>query len=293
MSTRNNSNTTTKPNRSSDSDDDDDEFHESNSDEWIIGSKYFQDEERIGSHQSARIFCPNIENFTYNRKLNKEHVQFLAQQIKQSKKVLDVISMAFDGTNLRVLNGQHRIQALLICLHDDPEQDYKLHLNTYIVPRINSKETLQLFKCLNNTLNLEANPVLDDIHKIIETLKVKFPKAILDTDKRCHRPNVDARRLKERLEVNLLNNFQSKLDVDKMIKCILQENAKYSITPIKTIFGNCNNQSRKRHSKATQTGWFLTMKDMEPSANDSHKDQNGYKLFCDKWIQDAISIYNQ
>jgi hypothetical protein len=201
--------------------------------------------------------------------------------------------MAFDGTKLRVVNGQHRIQALLVCLQDDPEQDYQLHLTTYLVPRINSSETLQLFKCLNNTLNLEDNPVLDDIHHIIETLKKKFPKAILDTDRRCTRPNIDARRLKERLEVNLLNHFQSKLDVERMTQCILDENKKYSVTPIKTIFGNERKTSRQRQSKAGQTGWFLTMRDMDPLPNDAHKDDGGNRLFCDKLIQDVNNIYRQ
>ena len=271
--------------------DDEDQFHESNSDEWLLGKVYYQDKKRICSHQSARTFAPNIENFTYNRRLNQEHVKYLAKQISQAGQVLDTISMAFDGTKLRVLNGQHRIQALLICLQEAPEKDFQLHLTTYLVPRINSQETLELFKSLNHTLNLEDNPVLDDIHQIIETLKRKYPKAILDTDKRCQRPNVDARRLKERLEVNLLNHFQSRLDVEKMTNCIIQKNATYSVTPLKTIFGNNQANSRKRHEKASKTGWYLTMKDMDPLPNDAHKDELGNKLFCDRWMTEVIKDY--
>ncbi len=273
--------------------DNEDQFHESNSDEWLLGTIIYKDENRIYSHQSARLFCSNIENFTYNRRLNTSHVNYLAEKIKTTNKVLDIISVAYDGTNLRILNGQHRTQAILKCLKDNTQLDYKLHLMTYIVPEINSKETLELFKCLNHTLNLQDNPIIDDIHNIIEALKERFPKAIFHTDRRRQRPYVDTRRLKNRLETEFLEHFNKSLDVDKMIKCILEENAKYSVTSIKTIFGNCNQQSKRRHSKATQTGWFLTMKDMEPSANDSHKDQNGYKYFCDKWIQNVIDKYKQ
>ena len=108
--------------------------------------------------------------------------------------------MAYDGISLRILNGQHRIQAILKCLQENTLQDYKLHLMTYRVPKINSKETLELFKCLNHTLNLQANPIIDDIHNIIEALKERFPKAIFETDRRRQRPYVDTRRLKNRLE---------------------------------------------------------------------------------------------
>ena len=49
----------------------DDEFHDaSDSNEWLIGDKIWEDRERIVSISNARTLVNNIENYTHNRQLD-------------------------------------------------------------------------------------------------------------------------------------------------------------------------------------------------------------------------------
>ena len=288
----------------------DDDFFDCSEDEaqpeckgerYLLGEIYYQDGERIQSRVSARLFVSNIQNFTFNRTLLPTHVKSLAGKILERGRVLDTISLARDSDdNLRILNGQHRVAALKQLLSENPSQDYVLYLATYTVPRLNSRETIDLFLSLNCNMNLAENPVLGNIHQIVVRLQSKFPKAIIDHQPtrdgrvpRCHRPRVDTRRLKERLEVNLLNHFTGAIDADRFTDLILKKNANYGTRPILDLFGNRRDTSQKRFKKATDLGWYLTMRDMDSLPNDAHKDENGYRYFCDRWIEDVIEEFRR
>ena len=294
----------------SDTDNDDDDFHDCNSndttvtdDRWLLGQVDFESDIRINSHVSARLFVNNIQNFTFNRMLQHTQVTNLVESIRQTGYVLGTISLALDtNNNLRILDGQHRVKALQQLLADNANLDFTLHLTSYRVPRLNSRETLDLFLGLNNSLNLVENPVLENVHSLVTKLQSLFPLAIVDHPvikknghvPRCQRPKVDTRRLKERLEVNLLNHFTTPLNTDRFLNLILTKNASYGTRSVRELFGNQRRQSVTRFTKAQRNGgWFLTMRDMDRLPDNAHKDENGNLLFDDQWIVDIIQEYQQ
>ena len=273
-------------------DDNDEFFDPSDSTEWLLGKKIYEDDERIESISKASLVCVNIENFTYNRRLNDKHKENLKDKIKLLGKVLGNISLAIDPKGyLRILDGQHRVKAILSLLQEDEFRDYDIHLTTYKVPKLESRATLSLFQSLNNTLNLEENPLLEDVHEIVEFLSTLYPDAIIDTDRRKNRPKVDKRRLKERLEINLLIHFHTKLDIQKFNNLIVNKNREYSVKPLKQLCGNTNITSRKRLETSKEIGWYLTIKDCEKLPNNAHIDDTGRKFFCDKWLLEVIDEY--
>lgn len=269
----------------------DDEFHDaSDSNEWLIGKKIWEDRERIVSISNARTLVNNIENYTHNRQLDISHSENLKNEIQNLGSVLGNISLAIDPSGtLRVLDGQHRINALQILLKSDGSLDYPIHLTTYKVERLDSRETLKLFQSLNNTLNLKENPVQDIVFEIVEKLYQKFKKtdAIVDTDRRKQRPKVDKRRLKESLEIRMgfaqldVDNFK----VDDFVELIVKKNNEYGMKTIIELCGNKNKKSQQRYKKAQELGWYLTIKDSK------YKDEGGNYQFCDHWILEVIEEY--
>ena len=270
----------------------DDEFHDaSDSNEWLIGDKIWEDRERIVSISNARTLVNNIENYTHNRQLDISHSENLKNEIQNLGSVLGNISLAIDPSGtLRVLDGQHRINALQILLKSDGSLDYPIHLTTYKVERLDSRETLKLFQSLNNTLNLKENPVQDIVFEIVEKLYQKFKKtdAIVDTDRRKQRPKVDKKRLKESLEIRM--GF-AELDVDifkvdDFVELIVKKNNEYGMKTIIELCGNKNKKSQQRYKKAQELGWYLTIKDSK------YKDEGGNYQFCDNWILEVIEEYS-
>lgn len=269
----------------------DDEFHDaSDSNEWLIGKKIWEDRERIVSISNARTLVNNIENYTHNRQLDISHSENLKNEIQNLGSVLGNISLAIDPSGtLRVLDGQHRINALQILLKSDGILDYPIHLTTYKVERLDSRETLKLFQSLNNTLNLKENPVQNIVFEIVEKLYQKFKKtdAIVDTDRRKQRPKVDKRRLKESLEIRMgfaqldVDNFK----VDDFVELIVKKNNEYGMKTIIELCGNKNKKSQQRYKKAQELGWYLTIKDSK------YKDEGGNYQFCDHWILEVIEEY--
>ena len=269
----------------------DDEFHDaSDSNEWLIGKKIWEDRERIVSISNARTLVNNIENYTHNRQLDISHSENLKNEIQNLGSVLGNISLAIDPSGtLRVLDGQHRILALQILLKSDGSLDYPIHLTTYKVERLDSRETLKLFQSLNNTLNLKENPVQDIVFEIVEKLYQKFKKtdAIVDTDRRKQRPKVDKKRLKESLEIRMgfaeldVDNFK----VDDFVELIVKKNNEYGMKTIIELCGNKNKKSQQRYKKAQELGWYLTIKDSK------YKDEGGNYQFCDHWILEVIEEY--
>lgn len=269
----------------------DDEFHDaSDSNEWLIGKKIWEDRERIVSISNARTLVNNIENYTHNRQLDISHSENLKNEIQNLGSVLGNISLAIDPSGtLRVLDGQHRINALQILLKSDGSLDYPIHLTTYKVERLDSRETLKLFQSLNNTLNLKENPVQDIVFEIVEKLYQKFKKtdAIVDTDRRKQRPKVDKKRLKESLEIRMgfaeldVDNFK----VDDFVELIVKKNNEYGMKTIIELCGNKNKKSQQRYKKAQELGWYLTIKDSK------YKDEGGNYQFCDHWILEVIEEY--
>ena len=257
----------------------DDEFHDaSDSNEWLIGKKIWEDRERIVSISNARTLVNNIENYTHNRQLDISHSENLKNEIQNLGSVLGNISLAIDPSGtLRVLDGQHRINALQILLKSDGSLDYPIHLTTYKVERLDSRETLKLFQSLNNTLNLKENPVQDIVFEIVEKLYQKFKKtdAIVDTDRRKQRPKVDKRRLKESLEIRMgfaqldVDNFK----VDDFVELIVKKNNEYGMKTIIELCGNKNKKSQQRYKKAQELGWYLTIKDSK------YKDETRHSVF--------------
>ena len=275
--------------------DDDPEFkdcHQCQTDKWILGDIISDTEQRIDSKNSARIVVNNLENWTHNRTLDSARVDALAAKISGANRILGTISLAMDSTErVRILDGQHRVEAVKKLISTDPHIDFVVHMATYRVSRLDSQETLDLFYDLNDSKSLAENPVHKTIHSIITTLQRTFPNAIFESDKRKQRPNIDTRRLKERLEVNLLNHFATEMDPEPFIEIIGKLNSEYGTKRIQELFGNQKKQSRNRFQKAQRTGWYLTMFDMAPLPNDAHKDSGGNLLFCDAWIHEVIRRY--
>ena len=272
-------------------------------DEWLLGHLDYNSDVRINSHVSARLFVNNIQNFTFNRMLQPHQVTNLVNKITATGYVLGTISLAMDSTkHLRILDGQHRVKALQQLLGNDPSLDFTLHLTTYQVPRLNSRATLDLFLGLNSTLNLANNPVLENVHTLVTELQHKYPNAIIEhrsitpdgSVRRCQRPRVDTRRLKERLEVNLLNHFSEPVNTRLFLTLILNKNTIDGTRSVKEWFGNQKQKNVARFAKSQRYGgWFLTMRDMDVLPNNAHKDENGNILFCDKWMVDVINEYQQ
>ena len=137
--------------------DDDTEFQdchdqERQTDKWLLGEILSETKERIDSKHSARLVVNNLENWTHNRPLDSSRVDTLATKILTSNRILGTISLAIDSSDrIRILDGQHRVEAVKKLIATDAHIDFEFHMTAYRVSRLDSQETLDLFYNLNDS----------------------------------------------------------------------------------------------------------------------------------------------
>lgn len=170
---------------------------------------------------TAQKFVNNIEIWVGQRSLNDEHIRNLAREFSVNGNVMGTIKLvrSTDGS-IRLLDGQHRVEALKQILNYEPNFDCNLLLELYETDRLESPKTHRLFENANNVLNVQPEDRSNkNALSIIDRLSKQFEGMLKDG--KCNRPFVNKKILIEKLKKAFK---QIDIEQDFMFEKILEAN---------------------------------------------------------------------
>jgi hypothetical protein len=153
---------------------------------------------------TARDIVPNVKLWGSQRSIRKKHVESLITSIKKANFLMGTFKLIRDNnSDVRCIDGQHRITALRKIMEDDPKFDTDIIIELYETDKIDSEYSGDLFKAANNTLNIsECDMPNLGAEKIISDLMKHFPGSIIDSqpDTRVNRPRMNKNELYKHLK---------------------------------------------------------------------------------------------
>jgi hypothetical protein len=216
----------------------------------------------------AKNFVNNVQIWVGQRPLNNEHIKSLAREFTNQEHVIGTFKVvrSQDG-NIRLLDGQHRVNAIKEILKLQPEFNCDLLIELYEIDRLESNSALRLFEKANNVLNVKPEDMpnknaLAIVNKLSSQFKLIFKN--IEQGKRCVRPYINENKLIEKLK----NAFQ-KYDIDE------------DILYQKILERNEDNKN------------LIEIVDLSPSSIEKCK-RSGCYLGLEKdliWLEDILSIY--
>jgi len=187
----------------------------------FLDSLIYEDDYKKLFKTTTQKFVNNIEIWVGQRTLNDEHIRDLARAFSINGNVMGTIKLVrtVDGS-IRLLDGQHRVEALKQILNYEPNFDCNLLLELYETDRLESPKTHRLFENANNVLNVQPE---DRANKnallIIDRLSTQFEGMLKDG--KCNRPFVNKKILFEKLKKAFK---QIDIEEDFMFEKILEAN---------------------------------------------------------------------
>jgi hypothetical protein len=186
----------------------------------------------------AREICTNIPIWSSNRKLDPEHINSLARDIKNSNYVMGTFKIMRCGDEYRIFDGQHRYFAIREIITGNIRFNVDVYVELFSVESFDSDEALILFSKANNIKNVEVTDTPNFIaHGVCKRLSEIYPKVLVESSVRVNRPRIDKRILYEKLKQileglsqdnnNTGNSFPN--TVDAIIKSIEAKNISYSL----------------------------------------------------------------
>ena len=184
----------------------------------------------------ASKFVNNIEIWSGQRPLNKEHVKALARQFTREGHVMGTFKVVRSQDGLvRLCDGQHRMFALREIFKLQPDFDCDIIIELYETDTLESKNSLRLFEKANNVLNVHPEDMPNKLAlSIVDKLSRRFKDIFRDVEegKRCVRPYISKRiafqKLKKAFEEHEINE-------DLLFNRILEYNENNRIEKLEII----------------------------------------------------------
>jgi hypothetical protein len=173
---------------------------------------------------SARAIIDDLNIWAFNRRVNNEHVQSICDDLlkQQHPHLIGTIKAVFDAESdeMRVIDGQHRIEALQKYFDINRIRDVNVILEVYYVDDINSPDVYMLYKKANANLNVsvddDVNVHLSDIVNALSN-DPRLSKGIVDkNDGRVNRPRISKKQLFEAFKEHMRVQ-DMKLSIDDVV----------------------------------------------------------------------------
>ena len=253
----------------------DDSSEEVNISEYVLGtplysSTVFEDIAYSKYVCDFRKIAPNVQNWAYNRKVDMKHVDNLFSHLTEMKHphLIGSLKLVRDTATdtLTLLDGQHRVMAMLKLMQHDPHVKMDVEVDVYNIANIETSdiELQELFLKANNNRNvlvddLPEKKVIEIINKMIEI----WPQNIkTKDDKGAIKPNVTKKELYEHLK----QRFNAcpalcKKTPQEVLKSIVNINLQLRLKPLKELFGREAPSKRKvsMYERAKKHDFFLNL----------------------------------
>jgi len=226
----------------------------------------------------ARQIIGYLNVWCFNRRIDNEHKDKIKASIKKSRHLMGTIQAVCDkNSNIRIVNGQHRLKAIEEIFIDDSNFDFdiKIFLEVYRLPDIdleNFNEDFsiveKIFELANDTLNIKPK---DDkeifCRNIVSRMRRDeiLSRGINDKEK-PNRPYVSAKSLYE----DLLKYLPPTNDMtdEQVVLRIKKINSELRNMSHDTLFGPQRKQEREKslvHRKRTEKlKFYLNMNCLYP-----------------------------
>jgi hypothetical protein len=154
---------------------------------------------------------PKLDVWSFNRKLNQEHVENIYNGLCSQTKpyLIGTMKVVRDESNdMKVIDGQHRLEALKMYIETHRDTiSLSIFIEMYNVPSLNDSVVFDLFKLANTNLNINVEDdlnvfVADLVNKIAEDPELS--RGVIDkNDGRVNKPRISKKYLYEVLKANL------------------------------------------------------------------------------------------
>lgn len=217
-----------------------------------------------------RKITPNVQNWAYNRKVDMKHVDTIFGHLKDMKHPHLIGSLKLvrdtEKDTLTLLDGQHRVMALLRLMEEDAQISLDIEVDVYNIANIEKSdiELHELFLKANNNKNvivddLPEKKVIEVINKMIEI----WPANIKTKDDvGAYKPNVTKRELYHCLKARFSkNDALCKKSVVEILKLIINMNLVLRLKPLKDLFGREAPSKKKiaMYERALKHDFFLNL----------------------------------
>jgi len=221
---------------------------------YFLKDMIYEDEHKKLFKTDARDFIPVINIWAQQRQISKEHIKKLEKEVISKKHFKGNMKLLRDkDNNCRLIDGQHRYHALKNIMEKDSKFNIYLILEIYETDSFDSDKSIEIFKEVNNCLNVELNDLPDKQSiNLLKELIDFFPKMIKDVKegKRVNSPCINKRILYNQLKKYFT---YSKCDYKNILKQIVETNNKYGMRGRNGF----KKSTVKQYEKAKKKGFYL------------------------------------
>lgn len=215
-----------------------------------------------------------IGHWSYNRPLNKDHIDGLYKNIKNNNIswVLSAVTEKGNNDQIYLIDGQHRFEAIKKIIDEDLDMKINkfVYVNIYSVDNID--EDFEYIKELFIKINLNSPlenfqfPCSFSANLIKEIIKDPVLSKGISTNPKthsAHQPMIHKKTLNEIL--NISHSIIKNIDINLIINNLKYANNRLSIMTFDNIYLNCNKsdieKNKNNWNKAKEIGFFLGLKD--------------------------------
>jgi len=203
----------------------------------------------------AQTFVKNVKIWAGQRDLNKEHIIYLAKQIRKEKYIMGTFTLvrSDDGTVVLV-NGHHRVRALKKIFKLQPSFNCNIRIELYKTDRLESQKTFNLFRNSNTILNVKVEDMPNKYAlSLLDKLTTRFDGIFRDKaiDEVCNRPYIH-----KRLLFSKLKQAFEKYDIDE--DCLFNSIIEFNDKLRRKEYPKCTLKSK---GKCIETGCYLGLKE--------------------------------
>jgi hypothetical protein len=222
---------------------------------------------------SAREIIPYLTSWSFNREINIEHTVQIKNSLIEQKApyLMGSIQIAKDiNSQYRVINGQHRLNALSQIIKDDIDMKFdikcifeifSLNINDITNPTLDETSIIEtLFKVANSSLNFDKKDSVDSFCRdIIFNLRNEqlYKNNIVDTQKTVYRPSITLKEFYENLKKYLPKSLYER-KVEEVTLLIKKKNNELSRINPNDLYKNAK-KSVKQYEKALNKRFFLNL----------------------------------
>lgn len=213
----------------------------------------------------ARELIRICDVWSYNRRLNQEHITKIENDLKTQKypNLLGTIKLIFKNNEYKVIDGQHRLQAIINVIKNDETMkwDFILMVEIYNVSDLNDEVINDLYIKANKNLNINVE---DELNLFLMELINKLEKdtilkaGIIDKqDGSVYRPRISKKDLYEKLKKYYIKKPDD--TVELIYEKIKQKNREIGIMNTVSLFGDVDSKMISQYDKAVKINFFLNM----------------------------------
>jgi len=246
--------------------------------DFIIGKQLysnlaFDGIKRVICNVSARELVNICDTWCFNREIDISHIKNIENDLKTQKypTLLGTMKIIYNNSEYKVIDGQHRLEAIRNIIRDDVTMswDFPLIVEIYDVNGLNKEIINYLYNKANENLNIRTEDHLDTfIMELIEKL-MKHPilkTGIVDKqDGNVNRPRISKKELYDKLKKY---NKTPSDTTNELCEKIAKKNREIGTMSLMELFGNTDEKSRKKLERAKSLGFFLNMTDCKIKIDD-------------------------